>query len=442
MDIAIIFGLILLNGVFAMSEIAIVSAKRLRLQQDADNGDAGAQKALELAEHPTRFLSTIQVGITLIGITAGALGEASLVQRLEAGLLEMGLAANYAHPLAWGLMIAIITYFSLIFGELVPKRLALMNPERISRMVARPMDFLAQIGRPLVWLLSHSTDLILRLLRARRQEENSLIEEEIHSLIAQGAEAGVLELSEKDMVKNVLRLDDKRAGNVMILPEEMFYIDLADSDADNLEKINRSPYFWIPACRGGFSQMEGILSVKDVLAARSSAEPVSLESLVQLPLMVAVDISLLQLLEAFKQSRHPAALVQDDQGHVAGLVTMADVMMAIVGDFPLSDEEYDPDMVQRDDGSWLLDGQIDIASFKDQFGLRKLPEEDRDCYHTLGGLLLTVFDRVPKEGEKTVIQDLCLEIMDMDGARVDKVLISRIDPSQLTEPEERSAYLD
>lgn len=440
MDIAIIFGLIILNGVFAMSEIAIVSARRIRLQQAADNGDAGARKALELAEHPTRFLSTIQVGITLIGIMAGALGEASLVRQLESGLLELGLAADYAQPLAWGLMVVSITYLSLIFGELVPKRLALMNPERISRIVARPMDLLAQIGRPLVWLLSQSTDLILRLLRVQRREEASLIEEEIQSLIVQGAESGVLEHSEKDMVKNVLRLDDKRVGNIMTLAEEMFHIDLEDSDADNLVKINSAPDFWVPVCRGGLANVEGMLSVKDVLAAHSTSTPVSLAALVQPALTVPVNMTLLQLLEAFKQSRHLVAMVRDDQNRVAGVVTMVDVMMAIVGDFPLSDETYDPDMVQREDGSWLLDGQIDIASFKDQFGLRKLPEEDRDVYHTLGGLILTLFDRIPREGEEVLIQDLALEVVDMDGARVDKVLVRRLGVPGTAE--ERSTWQD
>lgn len=442
MDIAIILGLILLNGVFAMSEIAIVSAKRLRLQQAADNGNPGARKALHLAEEPTRFLSTIQIGITLIGIMAGALGEASLLRKMETGLLELGLAAGYAQPVAWVLMIAAITYLSLIFGELVPKRLALMNPERISSVVARPMDMLAQVARPLVWLLSRSTEGVLRLLRARRHEEASLIEEEIHSLVAQGAESGVLERSEKDMVKNVLRLDEKRAGNIMTLREDAFYIDLADSDAVNLDKINRSHYFWIPACRGSFSQVEGILSVKDVLAGCCGATPVPLASLVQPPLYVAVDITLLQLLEAFKQSHHPIALVQDHNGQAAGLVTIADVMMAIVGEFPHARAHYDPDFVQRQDGSWLIDGQIDIASLKEKFSLRNLPEEDRNSYHTLGGLLLTVFDRIPKEGESIVIQDLRMEIVDMDGARVDKVLVTPVIPIPLTKNEAQPTQME
>lgn len=442
MDIAIIFGLILLNGVFAMSEIAIVSSKRIRLQQAADNGDQGARKALALAEDPSRFLSTVQVGITLIGIMAGAFGEASIVRRLEALLLDWGLTVAYAHPLAWTLMVVIITYFSLIFGELVPKRLALMNPELIARIVARPMDLLATAARPLVWLLSASTELILRLLRARRQQQESMIEEEIRSLVKQGAESGILELSEQDMVKNVLRLDDKRVGNVMTLRDELFYIDLADGDSVNLAKINAAPYFWIPVCSGGLGNMVGMLSVKDVLAAQSLAPDAALETLVKPPLTVPVDATLLQLLEEFKKSPHPVAIVLDDHRQAAGLVTMADVMMAIVGDFPVADASYEPDFIQREDGSWLVDGQIDIASFKDQFAIRKLPEEDSDCYHTLGGLLLTLLDRVPKEGDSLVIRDLRLEVMDMDGARVDKVLVQKVDPSRWSTPEEQSAYLD
>lgn len=442
MDIVIIFGLILLNGVFALSEIALVSSRRLRLQRAADNGDPGARKALVLAEDPSRFLSTVQVGITLVGIMAGAVGEASVVRRLEASLLELGLAAAYASPLAWVLMVAIITYLSLIFGELVPKRLALMNPELIARRVARPMDLLAQAARPLVWLLSASTELILRLLRIRLPQSEPLVEDEIRSLIRHGAETGELALSEQDMVKNVLRLDDKRVGNVMTLRDELFYIDLADGDSVNLAKINAAPYFWIPVCNGGLAHMVGILSVKDVLAARSQSPDAALETLVRPPLTVQVDVTLLQLLDEFKKARHPVAIVLDDHGQAAGLVTMADVMMAIVGDFPLADEAYDPDFIQREDGSWLVDGQIDIASFKDQFAIRALPEEDSDCYHTLGGLLLTLLDRVPREGDSLVIRNLRLEVMDMDGARVDKVLVQKVDPSRWSTPEEQSAYLD
>lgn len=442
MDILIIFGLILLNGVFAMSEIAIVSSRRLRLQQAADNGDAGARKALELAEEPTRFLSTIQVGITLIGIMAGAFGEASIVQRLHAFALEMGLDEDYAKPVAWASMVVIITYFSLIFGELVPKRLALMNPELIARTLARPMDMLSKVARPLVWLLTHSTELILKLLRARRQEEASMIEEEIRSLAKQGAESGVLELSEKDMLRNVLRLDDKRVGNVMTLQEDLFYIDLADGDETNLARINAAPYVWVPVCNGGLGKILGMLSVKSLLQARSLAPAPALESLLQPALCVPVDATLLKLLEQFKQTRHPVALVNDDHGQTIGLVTMSDVMMAIVGDFPVEDDEYEPDFVQREDGSWLVSGQIDIASFKDHFGVRNLPEEDGGCYHTLGGLLLTVLDRVPKETDAIVIQRLRLEVVDMDGARVDKVLVSEVDPGRQLSPEEQSAYLD
>ncbi|CBL43746.1 CBS domain protein, hemolysin-related [gamma proteobacterium HdN1] len=422
-DIAIIFGLILLNGVFAMSEIAIVSSKRLRLQQAADNGDQGAKKALELSEEPTRFLSTIQVGITLIGIMAGAFGEAAIVQHLEAFILDLGLKVEYAKPVAWTSMVVIITYFSLIFGELVPKRLALMNPELIARIVSRPMDLLSKMVRPLVWLLSHSTELILKLLRARRQEEVSLIEEEIHSLIKQGAETGVLDLSEKNMVKNVLRLDDKRVGNVMTLREDLFYIDLNDGDQANLAKINSGPYFWVPVCRGGLNQIVGMLSVKDLLSSRSASPQAPLESLVQSPLYVPLSTTLLELLEQFKQARDPVVLVRDHHGQVAGLVTMSDVMMAIVGDFPVADDDYEPDFVQRQDGSWLVSGQIDIATFKDHFAVRKLPEESSGLYHTLGGLLLTVLDRVPKEADAVLIQNLRLEVVDMDGARVDKVLV-------------------
>lgn len=442
MDIAIIFGLILINGIFAMSEIAIVSSKQLRLQQAADNGDEGARKALQLSGEPTRFLSTIQVGITLIGILAGAFGEATIARQLEDYFLEISAIAAYAKPVSWTLMVILITYFSLIFGELVPKRLALMNPELIARVVARPMDLLSKATHPLVWLLSISTELILRLLKAQRRPEESMIEEEIHSLMKQGTESGLLEQSEQDMVRNVLRLDDKRVGNIMTLREDMFYIDLDDCDEANLHKINASGYFWVPVCSGGIRQVIGLLSSKDLLNACMQGGSLDLRSLLKPPVFVPLYATTLQLLEQFKQSKSQIAIVTDEHGQTSGLVSMSDVMMAIVGDLPGDDEEYEPDFIPREDGSWLVSGQVDIASFKDKFAIRNLPDEKYGSYHTLGGLIFTVLDHVPRESESLTIQDVQLEVIDMDGNRVDKVLVTKLRPLPNGSAEEQSTYLD
>jgi putative hemolysin len=425
MDIAIIFGLILLNGVFAMSEIAIVSSKRIRLQQAADQGDEGAKKALLLAEEPTWFLSTIQVGITLIGILAGAFGEAAIAQKLEAFFLEIALVSAYAKPIAWIVMVIVITYVSLIFGELVPKRLALMNPELIARLVSRPMDTLSRITHPLIWLLSTSTELILKLLRVRPQEDNHLIEEEIHSLIKQGGDLGILEQSKQDMMTNVLRLDDKRVGNIMTLYEDLFYVDLEDGDDANLRKIATSGYAWIPACSGNARQILGMLSSNELLGACIHCGEPDLKTMLHPVLFVPLTATALELLDQMKQSRSDIAIVTDAQGDTMGLVSMTDLMMAIVSDLPGLGGEYEQDFVARQDGSWLVSGLVDIASFKNKFAIRQLPDEADGNYHTLGGLILSLLDRVPSEGEMLTIQDVGLEVVDMDGKRVDKVLVKK-----------------
>lgn len=427
MDIVIIFGLILLNGVFAMSEIALVSSRQVRLQQAAGDGSEGAKMALRLSREPTRFLSTVQVGITLIGILAGAFGESAIAEKLELVFLDMPLLAPYAEPLSLAAMVILITYFSLIFGELVPKRLGLMNPELIARLVARPMNLLSLVVQPLVVLLSVSTELILKLLRAKKIQETDIIEEEIHSLMQQGTESGVLEESEHAMVKNVLRLDDQRVGNMMTLRKELFYLDITHDLDENRQKIANTPHSRIPVCKGGIDNVIGILHTKDMLdQLMRGAEP-DIASLIKRALVVPRYATGLQLLEQFKKSRSHVAIVVDEHGQTSGLVSLNDVMTAIVGDLPMEDEEYEPDFVEREDGSWLVSGQVDIAAFKDRFRVKSLPEEEYGNYHTLGGLVLTVLGHVPKATESVRLANLRLEVMDMDGNRVDKILVTRLE---------------
>lgn len=443
MDIAIIFGLILLNGLFAMSEIALVSSRQVRLQQAADNGSDGAKAALRLAKEPTRFLSTVQVGITLIGILAGAFGEAAIARKFEVMLLDIPLLAPYAKPLSITGMVIIITYFSLIFGELVPKRLGLMNPELIARMVARPMNMLSLVTRPLVALLSISTELILKLLRAKKVDEGDIIEEEIHSLMQQGTESGVLEESEHVMVKNVLRLDDQRVGNMMTLRKELYYIDINDGIEENRRKIAGTPHARIPVCKGNIDNVIGILHTKDLLDQLMGGEQPDIASLIKRPLVVPRYATGLQLLEQFKKSKSHVAIVIDEHGQTSGLVSVNDVMTAIVGDLPAEHEDYEPDFIEREDGSWLVSGQIDIGAFKDHFRVKMLPEEEFGNYHTLGGLVLTLLGHVPKASEIVRFAHVQLEVMDMDGNRVDKVLVTRIeeDADDAT-PEAQSSYRD
>lgn len=428
MDIAIIFGLVLLNGVFAMSEIAIVSSRQVRLQQAIDKGSEGARVALQLMHEPTRFLSTIQVGITLIGIFAGAYGEASLARRFENWLLQVDSLAPYAESLSTVLMVVCVTYLSLIFGELVPKRLALLNPEAIATIMARPMNMLSRIARPLVVLLSLSTEGILKLLHARKRDEPPIIEEEIHSLVRQGTAAGVLEESEQVMIKNVLRLDDQRVGNIMTLRRDVFYVDIEDSIEENRRKIAGSHYSRIPVCKGGLDNVIGILYAKDMLNRVLADQPLDLTALVKRPLFIPRYATALQLLEQFKKSKIHLAMVVDEHGQTSGLVSTNDVLEAIVGDLPAEDEEYEPDFVEREDGSWLVAGQVDIGAFKEHFDIKRLPEEEQGNYHTLGGLILTVLGQVPRVADTIELGNVRLEVIDMDGNRVDKVLVTSLAP--------------
>lgn len=427
MDIAIILGLILLNGVFAMSEIAVVASRQIRLQQAVDNGSESARVALQLAHDPSRFLSTIQVGITLIGILAGAYGEASIARRLEAMLMDVTTLAPYAKPLSLTLMVIIITYLTLIFGELVPKRLAMLNPEAIARVLAPPMSLLSRVARPLVWLLSASTEAMLRLLRAKRAEEPPMVEEEIHSLMRQGTAAGVLEESEQFMIRNVLRLDDLRVGNIMTLRKDVYYIDLEDSARENHELIANSPHSRIPLCRGGLDHVVGVIYAKDVLKSVMAAEEPDLAALARPALNVPRQATGLELLDRLRQSNNHIAIVADAHGYTSGIVSMTDVLEAIVGRFPTEDEAAETDFVPRRDGTWLVSGQVDITAFRQHFELRPLPEEEEDSgYHTLGGLILGRLGRVPRVTDTVEFPGLRVEVVDMDANRVDKLLVSKV----------------
>ncbi len=433
MDIAIILGLILINGVFAMSEIAIVSSRQIRLQQAADAGHEGARRALQLSREPTRFLSTIQVGITLIGILAGAFGESSIARRVEDWLNDIPWLADYAGPLSWVIMVIIITYLSLIFGELVPKRLAMMNPELIARTLSRPMHSLSRIAHPLVWLLSTSTELIIRLLRIEKRKEAPIFEEEIHSLVTQGTAEGALEHAEHDMLKNILRLDEQRVGTIMTLKKDMCVIDLDDDDGANLIKIADSPHSRIPVCRGDIDVIVGVLCKKEFLKALLTGAATDIESLVKPVPFVTIYTTTLELLEELRSSGAQVAIVHDGHDQTAGIVTMTDVMAAIVGDMAIEEDAYTPDFLQREDGSWLVNGQVDIGAFKDRFGLKQIPDEEENRIHSVAGMVFSMLGRVPREGDAVTVGNLRIEVIDMDGHRLDKALVTSLEtPIEIT----------
>jgi putative hemolysin len=428
-DLLLVFVLILLNGLFAMSEIAIVSARRARLVQLADQGSAGARKALQLASEPTRFLSSVQVGITTIGILNGAIGEAALVTRLTAAFEQTPLLAPYAHALAMGTMVVGLTYVSLIVGELVPKRLALTDPEAIATIIARPMHAVAAAGRPLVFLLSASTEAILRLLRVRQVKSPAVTVEEIKVLFEQGAQEGVFERTEHELVTNVLNLDARHVASVLTPRSDVVYLDVRDSIDTNREKLRSSLHGVFPLCDGGLDHVLGVVRATKVLEQVLDEGALDLPSLAEPALFVPETTTLMKLLEQFKRTHLPLALVVDEFGDVEGLVSLTDVIAAIVGDLP-SEPGEEPAIVQREDGSWLMDGALDVTTVLRTLGDESmLTDEDRQHYHTLGGLAMLALGRVPKTGDIFERGGFRFEVVDMDGNRVDRLLVSRLPAS-------------
>ncbi|MCL6751621.1 hemolysin family protein [Nostoc sp. CCCryo 231-06] len=422
-EILIILVLIIVNGVFSMSEMAIVSARKVRLQQLANQGDVKAKAALKLAESPNHFLSTVQVGISLIGILTGAFGGATIANRLAVYIKLVPLLAPYSEPLSFGIVVLIITYLSLIVGELVPKRLALNNPEKIASIVAIPMQALSAITSPMVYLLSASTDLILRLLGITASTEPQVTEEEIKILIEQGTEAGTFEEAEQDMVERVFRLGDRPVSYLMTPRPDIVWLDLDDSPEENRHKMVDSAYSRYPVCQGGLDNVLGVIPVTDLLARSFRGEPLDLTVGLRQPIFVPESTRGLKVLELFKQTITHMALVVDEYGVIQGLVTLNDIMSEIVGDVPSTDGQDQPQAVQREDGSWLLDGMLPVEEFLELFGMEQWESEERGSYQTLGGFVITHLGRIPAAADHFEWQSMRIEVMDMDGNRVDKVLV-------------------
>ncbi|MCC5623246.1 hemolysin family protein [Nostoc sp. CHAB 5715] len=422
-EILIILVLVIANGVFSMSEMAVVSARKVRLQQLANQGDAKARAALKLAESPNQFLSTIQIGITLIGILTGAFGGATIAEKLAIYVGRVPFLAPYSQPISFGIIVLIITYLSLIVGELVPKRLALNNPERIASTVAIPMRALSAIASPMVYLLSASTDLILRLLGITASTEPQVTEEEIKILIEQGTEAGTFEEAEQDMVERVFRLGDRPVSYLMTPRPDIVWLDLDDSIEENRHKMVDSAYSRYPICQGGLDNVLGVIPVTDLLARSFRGEPLDLTVGLRQPVFVPESTRGLKVLELFKQTITHMALVVDEYGVIQGLVTLNDIMSEIVGDVPSTDGQDQPQAVQREDGSWLLDGMLPVEEFLELFGMEEWKSEESGSYQTLGGFVITHLGRIPAAADHFEWQSMRIEVMDMDGNRVDKVLV-------------------
>ena len=437
-DVILLLGLILLNGVFAMSEIAIVSSRRTRLLQMADAGGTGARYALKLASEPTRFLSSVQVGITSIGILNGAIGEVSIASRLSTSIEHVSVLAPYADTLSLVMMVILLTYVSLILGELVPKRLALTHPEAIASIIARPMDVLATLGRPIVTLLSVSTDTMLRVFGIRRVKQPAVTLEEIRVLLEQGADEGVFEGAEHEMVTNVLNLDDRHVSAVLTPRSDVVFLDVREPLDSNRQRLRQDPHNVLPLCDGGLDHVLGFVRSTTVLEKLLEGGTIDLSALAEKPLFVPETMSLMTLLEQFKRTHLPAALVVDEFGDVGGLVSLTDVITSIVGDLPAEPGE-EPMIVRRDDGSWLFDGGLDLdAVLRTLDAESLLGDEDRQHYHTLGGLAMLALGRVPRTGDIFERGGYRFEIVDMDANRVDRVLVSRIDRPAKAPPRQES----
>lgn len=422
-EILTILLLILANGLFVMSELAIVSSRKVRLQQLAERGDAKARAALELASSPNQFLGTVQIGITLLTILSGAYGEETIAKRLTPILSSIPLQEDYKRQLAKGLAILIITYLTLIIGELVPKRLALSRPEPIASVVAIPMQMLARIGSPIVYLLTISTETVLRLLGSKPSTEPQVTEEEIRVLIEQGTEEGTFEEAEQDMVERVFRLGDRPVSSFMTPRPDIVWLDLEDTAQENRQKIIDGGYSRYPVCQGGLDNVLGIIPVTGLLARSFCNEQLDLTVGLLQPTYVPESTRGLKVLELFKQTITHMALVVDEYGVIQGIVTLNDVMIEIVGDVPSIDDQEDPEIVQREDGSWLLDGMLSVDEFFELFDIEELSAEDRGSYQTLGGFVITHLGRIPSAADHFEWQDMRFEVMDMDGNRVDKVLV-------------------
>lgn len=425
MDIVLLLALIVLNGLFAMSEMALITARKSRLHRLAEDGDRSAFIAMRLGEEPTHFMSTIQIGITAIGILNGIVGDAALSTPLAALLHKVGLDEKQSAIGATTLVVMGITFLTIVVGELVPKRIAQFNAEGIARLMAQPISLLSHLSRPFVYLLSVSTDGILRLMGKKELDSSHLTEEDIHAMLVEGSQTGVIEKHEHEMVRNVFRLDDRQIASLMTPRSEIIYLDIEEPFEDSLESLIDSDHSRFPVCRGGMDDVLGVISAKRLLKHHLKGESGDIVDYLRPAVYVPESLTGMKLLEQFRESGVQMVFVVDEYGEILGLVTLQDLLEALAGEFKPRDPE-DVWAVQRQDGSWLIDGLIPIPVLKDRLDLKSVPEEEKGRYHTLSGMVMWLVGKVPRTGDITEWQGWRLEVMDLDGNRIDKVLASRL----------------
>jgi putative hemolysin len=426
MDVVLLLFLVLLNAVFAMSEMALTAARKARLQVMVEDGVAGAEAALMLHEDPTRFLSVVQIGITSIGVLNGIVGDAAFSGPFGHWLrATFPLSDRAAEIIATGLVVMVITFVTIIFGELVPKRIGQTHPEMVARLVSRPMDWLSVIGRPFVKLLTFFTNATLRLLGIESGAVRSVTEEEINASLEEGLDAGVIEAQEHKMVRNVFRLDNRQVGSMMIPRTEMTWLDVAATPDEVLKTISEGEHSRYPVCRGGLDDVVGVVSTQGLLRQLMMGQPLSLADSLQPSVFVPETLTGMELLDQFRVSNAEIVFVVDEYGEVQGMITVRDMLEAIAGEFATPSDE-DAWAVQRSDGSWLFDGLIPVPELKDRLGLKDLPEEDRGRYNTLAGMIMLLLGRLAHTTDMVEWEGWRFEVVDLDGKRVDKVLASRL----------------
>ncbi|WKB54448.1 hemolysin family protein [Eleftheria terrae] len=435
MDVALLIFLVLLNGVFAMSEMALTAVRKARLQVMVEGGDAGARAAMELHDDPTRFLSLVQIGITSIGVLNGIVGDAAFSQPLAAWMREqLQLSEGVTNVAATALVVVIITFLTIIFGELVPKRLGQMYPESVARLVAQPMNWLSYGVKPFVVVLSVATQAVLKLLGIKEAPSRHVTEEEIAASLEEGVDAGVIEAQEHQMVRNVFRLDERQVSSMMIPRGDIVWLDASEPQAA-LDIIAQTEHSRYPVCRGGLEDVIGFVAARQLLQQLAQGQGVDLTATnLQAPVFVPETLTGMELLESFRASDMQMVFVVDEYGEIQGMITLQDVLETITGEFSSANRPDDAWMVQREDGSWLIDGLIPVHELKDRLRVRELPDEDRGRYNTLAGMIMLLLGRLPKTADAVEWAGWRYEVVDLDGKRVDKVLASRI-----AEPAEDSA---
>ena len=418
-EILLILGLILLNGLFSMAEIALVSARKARLEAQANKGDKRAKEALELANHPDTFLSTVQIGITLIGILTGILSGEKLKSDFVAFLNRFDSIADYSNGIATAIIVIIITYFSMVLGELVPKRLGLARPEAIAKFMARPMHILSRITHPFIWLLSNSTYVIVKLFKIKTKD-NQVTEEEIKAIISEGTEQGTIEEAEQEIIERVFHLGDRTITSLMTHRSDLIWFELNDNEAAIKEKILQEPHSVYPICDGQIDNIKGVVSIKDLYV---TDDLTLFKDIMQPPLYVPENNTAYQVLEKYKQSKIHSCFIIDEYGSLLGMITLNDILEAIIGDIP---EQHidDYEIVEREDGSYLVDAQIPFYDFLSRFDKTEWMNEGEQEFDTLAGFILHQVKRIPKTGDKLEWEGFSLEIIDMDAQRIDKVLVN------------------